>query len=226
MRPIEPPTTQWQFPPVDAADEDGLVGVGADLEPGTLLAAYRNGLFPMPVGRHGPMGWWSPDPRGVLPLDGVRLTRTLRRSLRRYELRVDTAFEAVMRACGDPARAGGWITEPIVAAYARMHEMGWAHSVETWSDDGELVGGLYGLAIGGFFAGESMFSRRVDASKVALVGLVERLRDAGYQLLDVQWATPHLRTLGVIEIARPRYVVALAHARTAEVQDAWGRMTP
>ena len=141
MRPIEPPTTQWQFPPVDAADEDGLVGVGADLEPGTLLAAYRNGLFPMPVGRHGPMGWWSPDPRGVLPLDGLRVSRSLRRSLRRYELRVDTAFEAVMRACGDPARPGGWITEPIVGAFVRMHDMGWAHSVEAWSDDGELVGG-------------------------------------------------------------------------------------
>ena len=131
-----------------------------------------------------------------------------------------------MRACGDPARPGGWITEPIVAAFVRMHDMGWAHSVEVWSDDGELVGGVYGIAIGGFFAGESMFSHRVDASKVALVGLVERLRDAGYQLFDVQWATPHLRTLGVIELARPRYVVALAHARTAEVQDAWGRMTP
>jgi leucyl/phenylalanyl-tRNA---protein transferase len=220
-RPVEPPPTSWHFPPVDAADEDGLVGVGADLEPGTLLAAYRTGLFPMPAGRDGPMGWWSPDPRGVLPLDELRVSRSLRRSTHRYEVRVDTRFEAVMRACGDPRRSGGWITEPMVAAYVRMHELGWVHSVETWSDEGELVGGLYGIAIGGFFAGESMFSRAVDASKVALVDLVDRLRGAGYRLLDVQWATPHLRTLGVIEIPRPRYVVALEEAREGEVTDAW-----
>jgi leucyl/phenylalanyl-tRNA--protein transferase len=220
-RPVEPPPTSWHFPPVDAADEDGLVAVGADLEPGTLLAAYRSGLFPMPVGRDGPMGWWSPDPRGVLPLDELRVSRSLHRSTRRYEVRVDTRFEAVMRACGDPRRKGGWITEPMVAAYVRMHELGWVHSIETWSDEGELVGGLYGIAIGGFFAGESMFSRAVDASKVALVDLVDRLRGAGYRLLDVQWATPHLCTLGVIAIPRPRYVVALEEAREVEVTDAW-----
>jgi len=121
-----------------------------------------------------------------------------------------------MRACGDPSRSGGWITEAMVAAYVRMHRLGWAHSVECWNDDGELVGGLYGIAVGGLFAGESMFSRQVDASKVALVALVDRLRAAGYQLLDVQWATPHLRTMGVIEISRPRYVVALESAREIE----------
>ena len=220
-RPVEPPPTSWHFPSVDAADEDGLVGVGADLEPGTLLAAYRSGLFPMPAGRNGPMGWWSPDPRGVLPLDQLRVSRSLRRSTHRYEVRIDTRFEAVMRACGDPRRAGGWITEPMIAAYTRMHELGWAHSVESWSDEGELMGGLYGIAIGGFFAGESMFSRAVDASKVALVDLVDRLRAAGYRLLDVQWATPHLRTLGVIEVPRPRYVVELEVARDVEVADAW-----
>ena len=220
-RPLEPPPSPWEFPPVEAADEGGLVGVGADLEPGTLLAAYRTGLFPMPVGRDGPMGWWSPDPRGVLPLDGLRVTRSLRRSLRRYEVRVDSAFEAVMRACGDPSRPGGWITESMVSAYVRMHELGWAHSVETWTEEDELVGGLYGIAIGGLFAGESMFSLRTDASKVALVALVARLLDSGYRLLDVQWATPHLRTLGVVELARPRYVVALAEAREVEVADAW-----
>jgi leucyl/phenylalanyl-tRNA---protein transferase len=220
-RSVEPPLSSWHFPSVDAADEDGLVGVGADLEPGTLLAAYRSGLFPMPVGRDGPMGWWSPDPRGVLPLDGLLVTRSLRRSLRRYEVRVDTEFESVMRACGDPARSGGWITEPMVSAYVRMHELGWAHSVETWTEDGELVGGLYGIAIGGLFAGESMFSLQTDASKVALVALVDRLRAAGFRLLDVQWATPHLRTLGVVEIPRPRYVVALEEAREIEGLDAW-----
>ena len=221
-RPVEPPPSRWQFPSVDVADEDGLVGVGADLEPGTLLAAYRNGLFPMPVGRDGPTGWWSPDPRGVLPLDGLRVSRSLRRSLRRYEVRVDSAFEAVMRACADPSRSGGWITEPMVSAYVRMHHLGWAHSVECWSEDGSLVGGLYGIAVGGLFAGESMFSRLADASKVALVALVDRLRGAGYGLLDVQWATPHLRTLGVVEIPRPRYVVALESAREIDVGSAWG----
>ena len=111
-----------------------LVGVGADLEPGTLLAAYRTGLFPMPVGSDGPLGWWSPDPRGVLPLDGLSVSRSLRRSLRRYEIRVDTAFETVMRACGGSSRAGGWITEPFVVAYTRLHELGWAHSVEAWTE--------------------------------------------------------------------------------------------
>ncbi len=218
--PVEPLPTTWQFPPLDDADEEDLVGVGADLEPGTLLAAYRTGLFPMPVGRDGPLGWWSPDPRGVLPLDGLIVSRSLRRSLRRYEIRVDTEFERVMRACGARDRAGGWITEPFVVAYTRLHELGWAHSVECWTDR-ELVGGLYGIAIGGFFAGESMFQRKVDASKVALVDLVGRLRAAGYRLLDVQWGTPHLRTLGVVEMSRPRYVVALQEALTTEVEVAW-----
>jgi leucyl/phenylalanyl-tRNA--protein transferase len=125
-----------------------------------------------------------------------------------------------MRACGARDRAGGWITEPFVVAYTRLHELGWAHSVECWTDR-ELVGGLYGIAIGGFFAGESMFQRKVDASKVALVDLVGRLRAAGYRLLDVQWATPHLRTLGVVEMSRPRYVVALEEALTTEVEVAW-----
>ena len=131
--PVEPLPTTWQFPPLDDADEEDLVGVGADLEPGTLLAAYRTGLFPMPVGRDGPLGWWSPDPRGVLPLDGLIVSRSLRRSLRRYEIRVDTEFERVMRACGARDRAGGWITEPFVVAYTRLHELGWAHSVECWT---------------------------------------------------------------------------------------------
>ena len=156
------------------------MGIGADLEPGTLLAAYRTGLFPMPVRRGGEVAWWSPEPRGVIPLDGLRVTRSLARSCRRFDVRIDTAFGAVMRACADPRREAGWIDGRFVAAYTRLHELGWAHSVETWSRDeqghDELVGGLYGVAIGGLFAGESMFHRRTDASKVALVALVERLR--------------------------------------------------
>ena len=146
---------------------DDLVCLGADLEPGTLLAAYRAGLFPMPYDRRR-LGWWSPDPRGVLPLDRLRVTRSLRRSVRRYEVRIDTAFRDVITACATTRRRGGWITPAFIAAYDRLHELGWTHSVEAWTDDGQLAGGLYGVAIGGLFAGESMFHRGTDASKVAL----------------------------------------------------------
>ncbi|MGH9274493.1 MAG: leucyl/phenylalanyl-tRNA--protein transferase, partial [Acidimicrobiales bacterium] len=173
--PIEPPSSSWGFPDPGSADEHGVVGVGADLEPGTLLAAYRAGLFPMPLHRGGPMAWWSPDPRGVLPLDRLRVSRSLRRSCRRYEIRIDTAFADVVDACASPRRPGGWISPAIRAAYGELHRLGWAHSVEAWDDEG-LAGGLYGVAMGGLFAGESMFHRRRDASKVALVSLVELLR--------------------------------------------------
>lgn len=213
MAPVEPPPCRWRLPDPADADAHGLAGIGADLEPGTLLAAYRNGLFPMPVGRRGPMGWWSPDPRGVLPLDGLRVTRSLRRSTRRYEIRVDTAFAEVAEACASPHRSGGWITPGIRAAYAELHRLGWAHSVEAWDGEG-LAGGLYGIAVGGLFAGESMFHRRRDASKSALVALVELLRDAGPEgrLLDVQWRTDHLASLGVVEVPRSRYLELLAVA--------------
>ncbi|MBM3684918.1 MAG: leucyl/phenylalanyl-tRNA--protein transferase, partial [Actinobacteria bacterium] len=194
--PTEPPESAWLFPPVDEADEYGVVAFGADLEPGTLLAAYRQGLFPMHVQRRR-LGWWSPDPRAVLPRGGLRVSRSLRRSLRRFEVRVDTAFTEVMQRCGDPRRAQGWINRDIVAAYRRLFDLGWAHSVETWLD-GELVGGLYGVAVGGLFAGESMFHRVDDASKVALVALVELLDDHDATLLDCQWRTEHLATLGVV----------------------------
>ena len=213
--PVTPPPLRWAFPPVDEADPDGLVGVGADLEPGTVLAAYRRGMFPMPLGAHGPIGWWSPDPRAVVPLDGLRVSRSLRRSLRRFEIRVDTAFADVVDACADPARPHGWISPDIRATYGALHELGWAHSVEAWSiDDGELAGGLYGLAVGGLFVGESMFHRRTDASKAALVGLVTLLGEDGRpgRLLDVQWQTPHLASLGAVEIARTDYLVRVAAA--------------
>ncbi len=195
----------------------GVVGVGADLEPGTLLAAYRNGLFPMPIGSGRKIAWWSPDPRGVLPLDQLRTSRSLRQSCKRYEVRVDTAFEAVVRACADPGRDGGWINQAIFDAYGRLHELGWAHSVETWDDHGELVGGLYGVSIGGLFAGESMFHRARDASKVALVALVARLAEGGASLLDVQWSTPHLASLGVTEVVRGVYLELLADAVARDV---------
>jgi leucyl/phenylalanyl-tRNA--protein transferase len=212
QEPQEPPPSPWSFPPPAAADENGIVGVGADLEPGTLLLAYRSGLFPMPLGREGPMAWWSPDPRGIIPLDGLRVSRSLRRSLRRYRVTVDAAFEAVIDGCADPRRPHGWITDEIREAYVELHRWGWAHSVEAWSEDGALVGGVYGVSIGGLFAGESMFSRAVDASKVTLVRLVERLRAGGATLLDVQWVTPHLATLGAVEVDRSRYLELLADA--------------
>jgi len=199
---------RWRFPDPDEADESGFLAVGGDLSPATLVYAYCHGLFPMPVGLRRRLGWWSPDPRAVLPLDHFAPSRSLRRSVRRYEVRVDTAFEEVMRRCGDPRRPHGWITEAFVAAYDVLHRLGVAHSVETWLD-GELVGGLYGVALGSFFAGESMFHRATDASKVALVHLVELRRDLPASLLDVQWLTPHLASLGAIEIPRHEYLERL-----------------
>ncbi|HEY6317452.1 MAG TPA: leucyl/phenylalanyl-tRNA--protein transferase [Acidimicrobiia bacterium] len=212
--PREPPPTRWALPDPRAADGD-LVGLGADLEPGTLLAAYRAGFFPMRVEPGGPIGWWSPDPRGVIPLEGGHAARSLRRSARRYNVTVDTAFPAVVAGCADPSRPHGWIDDSFQAAYARLHELGWAHSVEVWTT-GEgsprLAGGLYGVAIGGFFAGESMFHRARDASKVALLHLVESLPAAGGRLFDVQWCTPHLETLGAVALPRDEYLARLADA--------------
>ena len=191
-----------------------MVGVGADLEPGTLLTAYRAGIFPMPVDRRH-LGWWSPDPRGIIPLDGLRVSRSLRRSCRRYEVVVDRCFREVMLGCADPRRPHGWITAEFVDAYTALHKAGWTHSVECIDEHGRLVGGLYGLRIERFFAGESMFSRAVDASKVALVTLVEMMRAAGMELLDVQWVTPHLASLGAVAIPRREYLARLAEAIAA-----------
>ena len=212
--PTEPPETRWGLPHPATADEHGVVGIGADLEPGTLLSAYRHGLFPMPLHRGGPVAWWSPDPRGILPLDGLRVSRSLQRSCRRYEIRIDTAFDEVVEACASPRRPGGWISAGIREAYGELHRLGWAHSIEAWDEEG-LAGGLYGVATGGLFAGESMFRRRRDASKVALVGLVDRLRDGVHgRLLDVQWTTDHLASLGVVDVPRARYLHLLASAVT------------
>ena len=234
--PTEPPPTPWVLPDLtdpglDAAVDD-LVARGADLEPGTLLAAYRMGLFPMPdpeaPGQRGEGAspdvlWWSPVDRAVLPLTGLRVTRSLRKSCRRMEVRVDTAFGAVMEGCADPGRNdAGWIDDSILEAYGELHRLGWAHSVEAWQD-GELVGGLYGVAIGGLFAGESMFHRVRDASKVALVGLVDLLTDeyAGRRLLDVQWRTDHLASLGVVTVPRPAYLRELRAALQVPLPQPW-----
>ena len=222
--PVEPPPSPWLFPDIDGTDvaPDDLVGRGADLRPGTLLAAYRCGLFPMPGEGAGVVSWWSPVRRGVLPLRSLRVSRSLARSCRRMEVRVDTAFEEVLARCADPARAGAWIDGDIAVACTGLHRLGWAHSVETWVD-GELVGGLYGVAVGGLFAGESMFHRVTDASKVALVGLVELLSDeyAEGRLLDVQWRTDHLASLGVVELTRPAYARALRGALQIPLPAPW-----
>lgn len=213
--PIEPPATQWLLPTPAPDDPDDLVGLGADLAPGTLLAAYRQGLFPMPMGRsRDPMCWWSPAWRGVLPVAGLRVSRSLRRSCRDFEIRIDTTFDEVVLGCSESGRDGDWITPAFRTAYGELHRLGWAHSVEAWRD-GILAGGLYGVGIGGLFAGESMFHRVTDASKAALVGLVDVVRRAGGdRLIDVQWRTDHLATLGVVEIPRAAYLARLERALT------------
>lgn len=209
---IEPPPNQWAFPDARQTGPDEVAAVGADLEPGTLLAAYRSGLFPMRAGRE--LAWWSPDPRGIMPLDGFHVSRSLARVLNRFEIRVNTAFVDVMRACADRRRPHGWIDASFIAAYTHLHEIGWAHSVEAWQD-GVLAGAVYGVRIGGLFAGESMFHRVTNASKVALWATVELLRLDGATLFDVQWATQHLKSLGVVEISRAEYLERLSAAVTS-----------
>lgn len=214
---MEPPPCRWALPDPASSGRPGgseIAGVGADLEPGTLVAAYRRGLFPMRTRPGGPLAWWSPDPRGVIPLDGLLVSRSLRRSCRRFRVTIDEAFVDVVRGCADPTRPHGWIDEEFVVAYTRLHHLGWAHSIEVWDHEhgGALVGGLYGVAIGGCFAAESKFHHARDASKVALVALVETLREAGASLLDVQWTTPHLVSLGAVDVSRVEYGRRLALA--------------
>ena len=208
MSPTPLPPSAWDFGTTGWPDDDCVAG-GADLEPSTLLEAYRHGLFPMP---HDDMLlWWSPQRRGVLEPGGLRVTRSLAKSSRRFTITVDEAFDEVVEACADPRRPGGWISAEIRAAYGRLHALGWAHSVETRDAAGRLVGGLYGVGIGSLFAGESMFHRERDASKVALVALVDLLRDehADRRVLDVQWQTPHLASLGVVRRPRAEYLESL-----------------
>ena len=222
--PLDPGPSRYAFDIERADAGEDLVGAGADLEPATILAAYRAGAFPMGLGRHGagPMGWWSPDPRGVLRPEDLRVSGSLRRSCARLQVTVDTAFDAVVRGCADPDREGRWITRPVTRAYTRLHALGWAHSVEVWSGD-QLVGGLYGIAIGGLFAGESMFHRVTDASKVALVALRELITADGdpRRIIDVQWVTPHLASLGVREVPRAAYLGLLREALKAPLPAPW-----
>lgn len=210
MRQIEPEPSRWQLPdPLLASEGTDLIAAGSTIEPALALAGYRQGLFAMPISED-LVGWFSPDPRGVLPLDGLHISRSLKRAIRRYRVSVDTAFNEVVAACADPQREGHWIAPDFEDCYRELHHMGWAHSIEVWDPDGVLAGGLFGVEVAGLFSGESMFHRGRDASKVAVVALVQRLLEAGGdRLLDVQWSTPHLETLGVVAISRRDYVARL-----------------
>jgi len=212
--PILPPSKF--FPPAETLDREGLVGFGGALTEEWLLDAYSHGIFPWPIGEPGaPIAWWSPDPRAIVELDRFHVPRRLRRTIRsgRFEVTRDRDFPGVIEGC---ATAGGragetWITPEMIGAYTRLHRHGHAHSVETWQE-GRLAGGLYGVAIGGLFAAESMFYRVSEASKVALVHLVEHLDDRGYALLDIQQLTPHLRRFGAMAIPREAYLHRLKRA--------------
>lgn len=227
--PIEPPPARVRFPDARRAPSHGVVGVGCDFNPSTLLLAYRSGIFPWP---HGPdedddargeplVLWFSPDPRCIFPLEGEpHWSRSLRRTLRRHpwEITVDQDFSGVMNLCGETRAEATWIIPELVRGYDDLHALGWTHSVEVWERSPrakggrELVGGIYGVGVGGLFAGESMFHTRTDASKVAFAALVAKLRAAGYVLFDVQVKNPHLTSLGCIEIPRADYLDRLARA--------------
>lgn len=211
--PGDPGPCRWQLPDPSAAPPgEEVVGAGADLATATLLAGYRSGLFPMPYRRQ--LLWFSPDPRGVLPLRGFHASRSLRRSARRFEISVDQAFDAVLAGCAAPGRHGGrWITRAYERAYRDLFQLGWAHTVEVWQD-GRLAGGLLGVELGGLFCGESMFHHVTDASKTAVWATCLLLAQPGAsgRVFDVQWLTAHLATLGAVEVPRQAYLSALPAA--------------
>ncbi len=212
--PIYPPSRF--FPPAEDADEDGIVGFGGKLSTEWLLDAYRHGIFPWPIGdMDTPMAWWSPDPRAIIELDRFHVSRRLRRTCDsgRFTLTLDRDFPGVIRGCATAGNRPGntWLTRRMIAAYTRLHRLGHAHSVEAWHGE-KLAGGTYGVAIGGFFAAESMFYSLRDASKVALVHLVEHLKKRGFVLLDIQQLTPHTAHFGAVEIPRREYLARLAEA--------------
>jgi leucyl/phenylalanyl-tRNA---protein transferase len=225
-RPARVGRSVWGLPePVTADEGSGLVAFGADLAVETLVDAYRRGIFPWPHDGM-PLPWFSPDPRGVLVLDGASaggvasVSKSLRQRLRRcgWTSTVDVAFDEVVAACADrPTGEGTWISAEMRAAYGRLHRVGWAHSLEVWDGEGRLVGGLYGVRVGGCFTGESMFHREPDASKVAFVDLVRRWGDACGTMVDVQIPTAHLASLGVVAVPRTEFLARLAHVRDTPV---------
>ena len=209
-------TDQYVFPDPNDADDSGLLAVGGDLHPKRVLLAYTQGIFPWLHGDEWPMLWFSPDSRMVLLPSDFHVSRSLRKSCNKelYDIRFDTAFEQVMRACSEvyrPHQEGTWVTPEMVEAYCRLHELGFAHSIEAWAD-GELVGGLYGISLGGVFFGESMFARRSDTSKVAFVHLVQQLQTWAFQLIDCQVYTDHLERFGAKEWPRARFLSTLDRA--------------
>jgi leucyl/phenylalanyl-tRNA---protein transferase len=210
---MKPPTEcRWTFPSPELwPDDDDIVAAGADLETDTLLYAYAHGMFPMFVNKRN-LAWWSPVDRGVIPLDGLRVTRSMQQSAKKFTCTVNQAFTEVMTLCGSMRTDGNWINQHFIDAYTELHEEGHAHSVEVWNESGDLVGGLYGVRINKFFAGESMFHIETDASKVALMHLVQLMTLDGMELLDTQWRTDHLESLGCIAIPRENYLQLLAAA--------------
>jgi leucyl/phenylalanyl-tRNA---protein transferase len=222
--------TDLRFPPVELASPEGLLAIGGDLRCERLLEAYRHGIFPW-YSEGQPILWWSPDPRAVLLPGELKIARSLRKTLRRGAFRVtlDHAFTAVMRACAAPRRrnadGGTWVTLEMIDAYCRLHEQGYAHSVETWLGD-ELVGGLYGVALGGAFFGESMFSRRSDASKVGFVHLVRQLQAWGYALIDCQLPSPHLSSFAAKTVRRRDFLLLLDAALALPGRPAPWRLDP
>lgn len=215
VRTIEPQVSRFVFPSARrGVGPQGIVCLGGDFAPGTLLAAYRQGIFPWPVSPQ-LVPWCSPDPRALLMLDRPpEFSRSLRRAMRvrPFRITIDQAFARVLECCGD-RKEGTWITDELAAGFRELHTMGWAHSLEVWNDQtGELVGGIYGLAIGSMFAGESMFHRETDASKVAFASMADRLHAAGYRFLDAQQMTPHLSSLGCQPLNRLRFLDLLSIA--------------
>ena len=204
-----------RFPTPRSAPADAPLAKGGDLTPETLVDAYTHGIFPWPLS-DGSLYWWSPDPRSIIPLEGMHVSRSLGRRLRRGEFRFtrDTAFDGVVAGCADRPGDETWILPEMATAYGRLHRVGFAHSVEVWQDD-RLVGGVYGVAVGGVFSGESMFHRVTDASKAALVHLVTHLRRCGFTLFDTQLWTPHLGSMGAVEIDRDLFLDVLASAPQA-----------
>ena len=214
--PLPLPPCPYAFPDPRAADAIGLLGAGADFEPPTIVAAYSAGAFPWPS-RQQEFLWFSPDPRAILELDGLHISRRLRRTLRsgRFRATVDRAFPAVMAACALRPGEGTWITPNLFRAYVRLHQLGWAHSVEVWDSDDTLAGGLYGVGVGAMFGAESMFHRARDASKVAMAALMQHARAIGLQFVDIQVAPPHTLSMGAVEISRDAYLRRLADALAA-----------
>ena len=202
----------WDFPTLEQMPQDDLVILGADLKPETVIDSYKHGIFPMhiEVANKRQIGWWSPQQRGILPLNKINISKSLQKSMKKFHVSFDQAFDQVIDGCGDDKRPQGWINKEIKIAYKKLFELGYVHSVEVWNKKDELVGGLYGVEVNGLFAGESMFHKETDASKTAMVYLVNQLKEAGGErIFDVQWQTPHLKSMGVIKISRAKYISLL-----------------